>query len=94
MYEGKERRAELIKELKASDSFVDLDEEPREVVIESKENTETDSEEIFMSLRLDEMLGAFVGKTFDFLSKELVRVHQERKIASMVEEAEKMRYLR
>jgi hypothetical protein len=92
MFEGKERRSELIRELKESESFVDLDETPREVTAKAHYSIAEVDEEAHYNMLFDQMLGAFVGNALDFLSKELVRVHQERKLAAMVDEAEKIRY--
>jgi hypothetical protein len=43
---------------------------------------------------LDEILGSIIGEGLDFLSKELVRVRQEREIAEMVRIAERTRRMR
>lgn len=91
MFEGKERRAELIRELKASDSFEDVDDQPKSPTKSVPKDTQKEYEQKLLDSIIDDMLGTIVGRGMDFLSKELVRIHQERKLAHMVQEAEKLR---
>ena len=69
------------------------------------EETKLESSTISLSLEMIEELSSeelfeasiqseYVGKTLDFLTKELVRLREERKIAAMVMLAERTRKLR
>jgi len=92
MFEGKERRLELIQELRA---------EP-EIGLEAGENGRATEEEV-QQLEHNEMLvststealqAELVSHTLDFLAKELVRFREERRIADMVRKAELTRRMR
>ncbi|KAJ3128473.1 Cilia- and flagella-associated protein 91 [Nowakowskiella sp. JEL0407] len=59
----------------------------------------TAQRELYERLLLEQTLevniqGEYIGKTFDFLSKELVRLREERRIAAMVKLAERTRRMR
>lgn len=79
MYEGKERRKELIGELKSAEDYKDVeikpptttDSEVRKAHKQKKvlERRRREAEGIF-----DDALGYIIGASLDFLSKELVRV--------------------
>lgn len=102
MYEGKTRRAELIAELKAADSYKDIEEQdstssqskPAEDDQQLKEQLALQQKKKMAEGVLDEILGAYVGQALDFLSKELVRQQQEQKLMKMVQEAEQTRRMR
>lgn len=85
MFEGKEKRLDLIAELRATEEWKAASDFQEERAL-----IETYQERV-----LDGVAEAFqadvISKTLDHLSKELVRFKQERKIASMVRIAEDMR---
>lgn len=70
MYEGKQKALQLIRELRIA-------EEPVEAVGESPET-------ILHNTTVDTMQGEVISNALDFISKEIVRMSEERKIASMV----------
>ena len=85
MFEGKEKRLDLIAELRATEEWKaasDLEEE--KVLIENYQERVLDG--VSEALQAD-----VISKTMDHLSKELVRFKQERKIAAMVRLAEDVR---
>jgi len=96
MYEGKLRRAELIEELKKSESFAKDSPKDQALTVSSVESPTLETPPIDMTLQsaIDDVLGSLIGKSLDFLSKELVRVNQERQLAALVEVAEKTRHMR
>lgn len=85
MFEGKEKRLDLIAELRATEEWKavsDLEEE--KVLLENYQERVLDG--------VSEALQAsIISKTMDHLSKELVRFKQERTIAAMVRLAEDVR---
>ncbi|KAI8894254.1 solute carrier, TRAMD3 or PAT1-domain-containing protein [Globomyces pollinis-pini] len=94
MYQGKERRLDLINELRA-----------RHVIRKYKDEnnlfgTKCDSSVLVQDMARDDILfetaiqAEYVGKTLDFLTKELVRLREERRIAAMVKLAERTRRMR
>jgi len=85
MFEGKEKRLDLIAELRATEEWkaaADMEEE--KVLIENYQERVLDG--VSEALQAD-----VIAKTMDHLSKELLRFKQERKIASMVRLAEDVR---
>jgi hypothetical protein len=85
MFEGKEKRLDLISELRATEEWKEssgLDEE--RTLIESYQERVMDG--VSEALQSD-----VIAKTMDNLSKELVRLKQERRIAGMVRLAEDVR---
>jgi hypothetical protein len=71
MYEGKQKALNLIRELRIA-------EEPM-----SSEDVEAKEAELF-HVTMDTMAGEVVASTLDFVSKEIVRMFEEQKIADMV----------
>jgi hypothetical protein len=85
MFEGKEKRLDLITELRLTEEWreqSDLPEE-RDLIHNYQERVIDGVTEAFQS--------AIISQTMDNLSKELVRLKQERRIAAMVELAENER---
>lgn len=85
MFEGKEKRLDLIAELRATEEWkaaADLEEE--KILIQNYQERVLDG--VAEALQSD-----IISKTLDNLSKELVRLKQERRIAMMVMMAEKDR---
>ena len=85
MFEGKEKRLDLISELRATEEYKnssDLQEEKNLIEIYQERILDGVSEAIQSDI---------ISKTMDNLSKELVRLKQERRIAGMVRLAEDVR---
>jgi hypothetical protein len=85
MFEGKEKRLDLIAELRATEEWKaasDLEEE--KVLIENYQ-------ERVLEGTAEALQADIIAKTLDHLSKELVRFKQERRIAAMVRLAEDVR---
>ena len=85
MFEGKEKRLDLIAELRATEEWKqasDLEEE--KALIENYQERVLDG-------TAEALQADIISKTLDHLSKELVRFKQERKIAAMVRLAEDVR---
>lgn len=87
MFEGKEKRLDLIHELRASEEWKSYgDDETVQMVEEFQNKVVNDVTEALQ--------GSIIAETLDQLSKELIRFKQERKIAAMVKLAEKDRRMR
>ncbi|KAI8908356.1 solute carrier, TRAMD3 or PAT1-domain-containing protein [Gorgonomyces haynaldii] len=84
MFEGKERRLTLINEVR--NRYI-LRNEPR-TVLDLKVN---ETPEVIFER---EIQSEYVGKQLDFLTKELVRLREERRIAIMVKLADRTRRMR
>jgi hypothetical protein len=82
MFEGKEKRLDLITELRATEEWRAQTDFPQE-----KELLETYQERITDGVT-EALQASIISKTMDSLSKELVRLKQERHIAAMVRLAE------
>ena len=85
MYEGKERRLDLIEELRRTEECKQAAEDAIQ-----KGQVETYQEKVLDGFA-DAVQGKVIATTLDGLSKELVRLKQERKIAFMVKLAEQER---
>lgn len=85
MYEGKEKRLDLIGELRRCGEMIELTEEEKE-----KEILEAYRERVLDGMA-EALQGEMVSETLDALSKELVRLKQERKITAIVKFAERER---
>jgi hypothetical protein len=85
MFEGKEKRLDLIAELRATEEWKAASElEEEKVLIENYQERVLDG-------AAEALQSEIISKTMDRLSKELVRFKQERKIAAMVRLAEDLR---
>lgn len=82
MFEGKEKRLDLITELRATEEWKAQSELPeeRELLAAYQERIKDGVAEALQS--------SIISKTMDSLAKELVRLKQERHIAAMVRLAE------
>lgn len=86
MFEGKEKRLELIAELRACENY-------------ARTSDATDQDKVILQNYKERLLdgvteaiqSSVISSTMDNLSKELVRLKQERKIANMVRIAEDVR---
>jgi hypothetical protein len=88
MFEGKEKRLDLINELRAAERFAET-----ATTVEEKRYIDQLREKAFEGV-LESIQGSVISSTLDQLSKELLRFQQERRIAAMVMLAEKDRRLR
>jgi hypothetical protein len=88
MFEGKEKRLDLINELRAAERFAET-----ATTVEEKRYIDQIREKAFEGV-LESIQGSVISSTLDQLSKELLRFQQERRIAAMVKLAEKDRQLR
>lgn len=85
MFEGKEKRLDLIAELRATEEWKAASEfQEDKVLIENYQERVIDG-------TAEALQAEVISKTLDTLSKELVRLKQERKIAAMVRIAEDLR---
>eukprot|EP00741_Cyanophora_paradoxa_P003327 tig00000692_g3233.t1 len=88
MFEGKEKRLELIKELRTMEKISQIESEIEER--EEKERVRRHKEKM-VGAQLDAVQGDVLGTTLDFFAKELVRFKEERRIQAMVMLAERTR---
>ena len=84
MYEGKERRLELIHELRVEDTPTKED-----LLLQSEAEAEAG-----LSSVVDAVQAELVGNSLDRMSKEFRRYHEEQRIATIVREAERVRRIR
>jgi hypothetical protein len=85
MFEGKEKRLDLISELRATEEWkaASSNQEERSLIENYQERV--------LDGVTEALQGDVISKTMDNLSKELVRLKQERRIAGMVRLAEDVR---
>ncbi|CAD8060087.1 unnamed protein product [Paramecium sonneborni] len=88
MYEGKEKRTALIEELLTVAKIPDLPEAEQEEILMQQH------EEKVKNAALEAIQGEVIAETLDMLSKELLRIKQERRISQMMKSAEEDRRLR
>eukprot|EP00405_Crypthecodinium_cohnii_P019633 CAMPEP_0206472270 /NCGR_PEP_ID=MMETSP0324_2-20121206/32088_1 /ASSEMBLY_ACC=CAM_ASM_000836 /TAXON_ID=2866 /ORGANISM="Crypthecodinium cohnii, Strain Seligo" /LENGTH=702 /DNA_ID=CAMNT_0053946813 /DNA_START=21 /DNA_END=2129 /DNA_ORIENTATION=- len=88
MFEGKEKRLDLINELRAAERYSQT-----ATTVEEKKYVDQLREKAFDGV-LESIQGGIISETLDQLSKELLRFQQERHIAMMVKLAERDRQLR
>lgn len=85
MYEGKIKRAELIKELRSADYWKSAG-----TTEEEKDKIDAYLDKLTNGL-IDAIQGQQISQSLDFLSKEMIRIRQEQKIAMIVNQAENER---
>eukprot|EP00416_Gambierdiscus_australes_P040053 CAMPEP_0171104936 /NCGR_PEP_ID=MMETSP0766_2-20121228/61627_1 /TAXON_ID=439317 /ORGANISM="Gambierdiscus australes, Strain CAWD 149" /LENGTH=703 /DNA_ID=CAMNT_0011565655 /DNA_START=84 /DNA_END=2195 /DNA_ORIENTATION=+ len=88
MFEGKEKRLDLINELRAAERYAETT-----TTVEEKRYIDQLRDKAFEGV-VDSIQGSVISQTLDQLSKELLRFQQERRIAAMVKLAERDRQLR
>merc|ERR1719161_684536 len=88
MFEGKEKRLDLINELRAAERFAET-----ATTVEEKRYIDQLRDKAFEGV-LESIQGSVISQTLDQISKELLRFQQERRIAAMVKLAERDRRLR
>ncbi|XP_010147847.1 PREDICTED: protein MAATS1, partial [Eurypyga helias] len=99
MFEGKEKRLELIRELRTTHALQEdkelllKAEEQRTLVLQQQHDLQMHKLSLVES-QLAREEGRVLANLFDFLSKELVRLQEERKIHAFVMLAERQRRMR
>src|SRR5689334_13347247 len=91
MYEGKARRLELIEELKTNSLEKQFTTTQTANIRENEEDLSTNLmqfKETVIKSTLEEMVAMVIGQSLDFLSKELVRIQEQQRIATFVKMAE------
>merc|ERR1719427_798803 len=99
MYEGKENRRELIAELKTTHALQKAEQqvklqEKQEVISLQRQRKLYQDKQAFVDEALSQLEGEPIGDLLDYLSKELVRLQEERKIHAFCMLAERRRRLR
>ena len=90
MFTGKERRFQLIKEMRT----VEVMPSEQELQQAQAQHAVLQHEKLLSRGALAHAVGAEVGRMLDYLSKELVRYKEERRLAAMVMLAERQRRMR
>ncbi|CAD7955372.1 unnamed protein product [Amoebophrya sp. A120] len=88
MFEGKEKRLDLIEELRASEQLMQSAGEEDKAAVEKLQ------QQILAEEEQDTFVGSVVSKALDDLSKELERVQEMRRIDAMMKLAERERRMR
>eukprot|EP00118_Oscarella_pearsei_P014101 m.118722 g.118722 ORF g.118722 m.118722 type:complete len:761 (+) comp37662_c0_seq8:17-2299(+) len=99
MFEGKQRRLELIRELRSTHALQAAGQREKEAMKYStltlQENGQRMSDkEGSVDKVVEDLAGAQLGQTLDYLGKELVRLQEERRVHAFAMLAERQRKLR
>lgn len=99
MFEGKEKRLELIQELRSTHALQEAGQlekrNERQAVLSLQRQRRLDAnKESFAEEALAQMEGSTLADMFDFLSKELIRLQEERRIHAFAMLAERQRRIR
>ena len=99
MFQARERRRELIAELRSTHALQEAEKdvkkrERNDTLALQKQRDLRDMEETFINQCLDEAAGTNVGEMLDFLSKELIRLEDERSRHAFAMLAERQRRMR
>ncbi|XP_074652837.1 cilia- and flagella-associated protein 91-like [Tubulanus polymorphus] len=99
MFEGKEKRMELIKELRSTHALQDAEQqvkkqEKQATLALQRQRRLHEHKENLIDEALSQMEGTSLGDTLDFLSKELIRLQEERRIHAFAMLAERQRRIR
>ncbi|XP_040195144.1 cilia- and flagella-associated protein 91 [Rana temporaria] len=99
MFEGKEKRVELIRELRTTHALQEegrrLKKEDRQETLALQRQRELDQHKAAaQEEHVSRLEGEVLSETFDFLSKELVRLQEERRIHAFAVLAERHRRIR
>lgn len=89
MFEGKQKRLELIRELQIVQTY---NQEPLRTELEKQAFEEHKT--TMVDSMLDNLQGEITGQTLDFLANELVRHQQDKIISELVREAERTRRIK
>lgn len=99
MYEGKEKRMELIRELRSTHALQDAEQttkkqEKQATLALQRQRRLHEHQESLVDEALAKVEGESLGDMFDFLSKELIRLQEERRIHAFSMLAERQRRIR
>lgn len=102
MFEGKHRRQELIRELRSTHMLCEVErdalaktEAARKLCLDARaEREKSQHQQRLIKGHMESVQGSVIGSTLDFLSKELVRLEEERRISAIVKLAERQRRMR
>lgn len=99
MYEGKEKRMELIKELRSTHALQEAEQtvkkqEKQATLALQRQRRLHEHQESQVDEALAKVEGNSLGEMFDFLSKELIRLQEERRIHAFSMLAERQRRIR
>ncbi|CAH3188240.1 unnamed protein product [Porites evermanni] len=99
MFEGKEKRLELIQELRSTHALqqagqMEKRNERQSVLSLQRQRRLDTNKESFVEEALAQMEGSTLADMFDFLSKELIRLQEERRIHAFAMLAERKRRIR
>lgn len=99
IFEGKEKRMELIKELRSTHALQDAEhamklQEKQATLALQRQRRLHEHKEFLVDEALSQMEGASLGDMADFLSKELIRLQEERRIHAFSMLAERQRRIR
>lgn len=99
MFEGKEKRLELIQELRSTHALQEAGQlekrNDRQAVLSLQRQRRLDTnKDSFVEEALAQMEGSTLADMFDFLSKELIRLQEERRIHAFAMLAERQRRIR
>nr|XP_039249050.1 cilia- and flagella-associated protein 91-like [Styela clava]XP_039249051.1 cilia- and flagella-associated protein 91-like [Styela clava] len=99
MYEGKEKRIELIQEVRSTHALQHAEQqvkrqERQDVLTLQRQQRFHQQKEGYVNEALSQMEGETLGDMLDFLSKELIRLEEERRIHAFSMLAERRRRIR
>jgi len=99
MFEGKERRLELINELRSTHALqyaeIQIMKQEKSAILQQQRQRRLEEhKESFVQEAIGKLEGAALGDMLDFLSKELVRFQEERRIHAFAMLAERQRRMR
>lgn len=99
MFEGKEKRIELVRELRSTHALQEPEQlqkarEMQATLALQRQRRLHEHKESLVDEALGELEGSNLGDMFDFLSKELIRLQEERRIHAFSMLAERQRRIR
>ncbi|OWF41651.1 cilia- and flagella-associated protein 91-like isoform X2 [Mizuhopecten yessoensis] len=99
IFEGKEKRTELIKELRSTHALQDAEQslkhqEKQATLALQRQRRLHEHKEFLVDESMSQLEGSSMGDTYDFLSKELIRLQEERRIHAFSMLAERQRRIR
>ncbi|XP_071806204.1 cilia- and flagella-associated protein 91-like isoform X2 [Asterias amurensis] len=99
MFEGKEKRQELINELRSTHALQSAEQQMKKQEKQATLNLQRqrrlhDHKEWFLDEAMSKLEGESAGDMLDFLSKELIRLQEERRIHAFAMLAERQRRIR
>uniref|UniRef100_A0A8C3P1R9 Cilia- and flagella-associated protein 91 n=1 Tax=Cyanoderma ruficeps TaxID=181631 RepID=A0A8C3P1R9_9PASS len=98
MFEGKEKRVDLIQELRTTHALQEegqlLLEAQKQMTLSLQRQQDSQMRQVSLERDLATVEGRTLGNMLDFLSKELVRLQEEQKIHALIMLAERQRRMR